>query len=70
MDDIRDIIDKNQKLFLGILSALVVIGIVMVYSSSYIYARDIYNNSAHYFYRQLMFIAVGAPMCWKRGKGG
>lgn len=64
MDDIRDIIDKNQKLFLGILSALVVIGIVMVYSSSYIYARDIYNNSAHYFYRQLMFIAVGAPMCW------
>lgn len=59
-----DVIDKNQKYFLGVLSALVVLGVVMVYSSSYIYARDLYGNSSHYFYRQLFFIAVGAPLCW------
>lgn len=64
MNETLDVIDRNQKYFLGVLSALVVLGVVMVYSSSYIYARDLYGNSAHYFYRQLFFIAVGAPLCW------
>ncbi len=64
MDDIKEVIDKNQKFFLGTISALVVLGIVMVYSSSYIYARDIYNNSAHYFYRQLFFLGTALPICW------
>lgn len=57
-------IENNQKIFLGILSTLVVLGVVMVYSSSYIYARDIYQNSAYYFYRQLAFIGLGIPICW------
>lgn len=30
----------------------------MVYSSSYIYAKEVYNDSAHYFTRQLSFLAV------------
>ncbi|MCF8058144.1 MAG: putative lipid II flippase FtsW [Bacteriovoracaceae bacterium] len=64
MDDTLEVIDKSQKYFLGVLSSLVVLGVVMVYSSSYIYARDIYGNSSHYFYRQLFFIGIGAPMCW------
>ncbi len=30
----------------------------MVYSSSYIYAKEVYGDSAHYFIRQLIFLAV------------
>jgi len=57
-------IERIQKYFLATLSVLVVLGVVMVYSSSYIYARDIYNNSSHYFYRQLMFLAFSLPLAW------
>lgn len=63
-DSIMESIDTNLKIFLGILSVLIVLGIVMVYSSSYIYARDIYGNSSHYFYRQLFYLSLGIPMCW------
>lgn len=64
MEDALDTLDRNQKYFIGTVSALLVLGVVMVFSSSYIYARDIYGDSAHYFYRQLLFIALGAPLCW------
>ena len=64
MDETLSQIDRSQKIFLGILSAIIVLGVVMVYSSSYIYARDIYGNSSHYFYRQLLFLAVSLPICW------
>ena len=57
-------LEKNQNIFLIFLSLVVVLGVVMVYSSSYIYARDIYNNSSHYFYRQLVYIGIGIPVCW------
>jgi len=64
MDETISQIDRSQKIFLGVLSALIVLGVVMIYSSSYIYARDIYGNSAHYFYRQLLFLSISIPMCW------
>lgn len=64
MEDVIDSIDRNQKYFIGTVTALLVLGVVMVYSSSYIYARDIYGDSAHYFYRQLLFMGIGAPICW------
>lgn len=64
MDETISQIDRSQKIFLGVLSALIVLGVVMVYSSSYIYARDIYGNSAHYFYRQLLFLGLSIPVCW------
>lgn len=68
MDETISQIDRSQKIFLGVLSALIVLGVVMVYSSSYIYARDIYKNSAHYFYRQLLFLGIALPMCWTISK--
>lgn len=64
MDETISQIDRSQKIFLGVLALLIVLGVVMVYSSSYIYARDIYGNSAHYFYRQLLFLSVSIPICW------
>ena len=64
MEDTIAQIDRSQKIFLGVLSAIIVLGIVMVYSSSYIYARDIYGDSAHYIYRQVLFLSVSIPMCW------
>ncbi len=64
MEETLESIDRSQKYFLGIVSALLVLGVVMVFSSSYIYARDLYGDSAHYFYRQLIFIGLGIPLCW------
>lgn len=64
MEETLDSIDRAQKFFLASLSAIVVLGVVMVYSSSYIYARDIYQNSAHYFYKQLAFIGASIPICF------
>jgi cell division protein FtsW len=64
MDNPLESIERIQKYFLATLSTLVVLGVVMVYSSSYIYARDIYNDSSHYFYRQLMFLGFSIPLTW------
>lgn len=41
-----------------IITILSIVGVVMVYSSSYLLARDLYGNSAHFFTRQLIFICV------------
>lgn len=64
MDETVSQIERSQKIFLSVLAMLIVLGVVMVYSSSYIYAKDIYGNSAHYFYRQILFLSASVPICW------
>lgn len=53
----RDI-DRFRTPFILITTILVVVGAIMVYSSSYIYAKEVYGNSAHYFTRQLAFLSA------------
>lgn len=50
--------DRFRTPFILVLTILVVIGAIMVYSSSYIYAKETYGNSAHYFTRQLIYLAI------------
>lgn len=40
-------------------SLLVAIGVVMVYSSSAIYAKEIYGDAAYFLKRHLMYLAIG-----------
>jgi cell division protein FtsW len=54
----RDIINSSQFFFLGILS-LCLIGLVMVYSSSFIYANETFNSSHFFFFRQFVFLIIG-----------
>ncbi|MCQ2554110.1 MAG: putative lipid II flippase FtsW [Clostridia bacterium] len=41
-------------------SALLIFGIVMVYSASYYYSIADYGISTYYFYRQIMWVLIGA----------
>lgn len=36
-----------------------IIGVIMVYSSSYIYAKEVYGSSSYFFIRQLIFMSFG-----------
>ncbi|MBP9673766.1 MAG: putative lipid II flippase FtsW [Bacteriovoracaceae bacterium] len=50
---------KEVKYFLITLSILVLVGIVMVYSASYIYAKESFGSSSYFFIRQLIYCLLG-----------
>ena len=45
-------------------SALVAFGIVMVYSSSAIYAQETYGDAAYFLKRHLLYLAIGLAGSW------
>jgi len=51
--------DKKQKYFLACLGTLCLIGLLMVYSSSYIYAKETYGSSTYLFFKQFIFLIFG-----------
>ena len=61
MDECRmnTTVNKSLRSLLIISAVLVTIGIVMVYSSSYIYAKETFGNSAYFFKKQLIFVIIG-----------
>jgi len=48
------------EIFIAIVIILVAFGVLMTYSSSVRYAEDIFNNSFHFFYKELMWIVLGS----------
>lgn len=52
-------VDKLKKYFLFNILFIVVLGIIMVYSSSYIYSKEVIGTSTHFFFKQLMFLVLG-----------
>lgn len=69
MDDYRSSdIDRPLKLFLVVTSLLVLLGITMVYSASYIYAKDLYGNSGYYFIKQIIFVCVSVVLAFIMSK--
>lgn len=57
-------LDKLTRYFLITLGVICFIGIIMVYSASYIYAKDVYKNSAYFLIRQLMFTGIGVGVAY------
>ena len=51
--------NKNAKLMLITIAALMMIGLMMVYSSSYIYARDTMGSSWYLIGKQASFLGLG-----------
>ena len=47
------------EIFIAIVTTLVAFGVLMTYSSSVRYAEDVFNNSFHFFYKELMWLAIG-----------
>jgi len=65
MDDYRSSdIDRPLKFFLVVTSLLVLLGVIMVYSASYIYAKDLYGNSSYYFVKQIIFVCVSTALAF------
>ncbi len=58
------VIDKVKKYFLINVSLIVVLGVIMVYSASYIYAKEVFGGSAHFFLKQLLFVLIGSVMAF------
>lgn len=49
---------SEGAIFISLIGILTIVGIIMVYSSSYLLAKDVYGNSAHFFLRQLTFLGI------------
>ena len=54
--------DNFFKYLLCTLLVICLIGLVMVYSSSFIYAKEIFGSSAHYLVKQVFALGIGAVM--------
>ena len=50
---------RDLKSFLLVLLLLLTLGVVMVYSSSYIYSQEVIGDSSYFFKKQLMFLVLG-----------
>ena len=59
MDDKLSELEKLQKNFLITTLTIIVIGIIMVFSSSYMYSIDVFGNSLFIFFKQLIFACLG-----------
>lgn len=59
-----DILESSAKKFFLVLIAIIAIGMIMVLSSSYIYAGEYYNDSFHFFVRQLLFLGMGSALAY------
>ncbi|MCY4523112.1 MAG: putative lipid II flippase FtsW [Halobacteriovoraceae bacterium] len=58
MDFSLDESKKIQKIFLGVLTGITIFGIIMVYSSSYFYAKEIFGSSVYFLTRQFLFLII------------
>lgn len=50
--------DKLSTYLKFLLGTLIVVGVIMVYSASYMYAKEKFGNSGHFFIRQLAFVII------------
>jgi cell division protein FtsW len=57
-------VDRLTRYFLISLTILVIVGVIMVFSSSYIFAKEHYGTSVYFFLKQLIFVSVGAFGAW------
>lgn len=57
-------VEKTKKVFLINLLLLITLGIIMVYSASYIYAKENFGSSTHFALKQLSFLVLGASLAF------
>lgn len=60
--------DKHTRLLLSNVTVIMIIGIVMVYSSSYIYAKELYGSSLYFFLKQIFFSLLGMALAYTVSK--
>ncbi|OUR93003.1 putative lipid II flippase FtsW [Halobacteriovorax marinus] len=56
--------DKFSTYLKFALGTLIVVGVIMVYSASYMYAKEKFGNSGYFFLRQLLFVGVSLTVAF------
>jgi cell division protein FtsW len=57
-------VDRLIKVFLSILAIIITIGLVMVWSSSYILANEMFGSSLHYIVRQMIYLFMSISLAF------
>ncbi|MBM3886378.1 putative lipid II flippase FtsW [Candidatus Dependentiae bacterium] len=52
-------LSRDIRIFVSIVSTLILIGLIFIYSSSSVFALERYGNAAYFLMRQLMYLAIG-----------
>jgi cell division protein FtsW len=51
-------VDRLEKMFLSVLGIIITVGLIMVWSSSYILASEMFGSSLHYITRQIIYFCL------------
>ena len=62
-DQVLDV-DRLVKAFLSILAVLITNGLIMVWSSSFILATEMFGSSFHYIFRQLTYLFLSISLAY------
>lgn len=62
------ILDRIKNYFLVTLAMILLVGIVMVYSSSYIYAKETFGSSTHFLFKHIFFLIFGSGVAFGLSK--
>lgn len=57
-------LETHKNGFLSSLSIILIYGVIMVYSASYMLARDHYDNSWFFFLKQISFLGMGLTLAF------
>lgn len=57
-----------KKYFLVDTTLIVLVGIIMVYSSSYMFAKENIGSSTHFFFKQVMYLFIGGIVAFVLSK--
>jgi cell division protein FtsW len=64
MEESLEEINQTSKILIITTLILAVIGVIMVYSSSYILAQELFGNSNYYFFKQMTFLSAGTVIAF------
>lgn len=64
MEEKLEDLNYSTKSLLFLTALLCIIGVIMVYSSSYIIAKEWFGDSTHYFFKRLIFLLIGVTLAF------
>ena len=64
MEEKLEDLQSSTKLVVMLTLILSTIGVIMVYSSSYIFAQEQYGNSNYFFFKQMIFLSLGTVIAF------
>ncbi len=59
---------NTKKYFLITISLILILGLVMVYSSSYMFSTETFGSSTHFFFKQIIFVIFGGAVAFGLSK--